>query len=228
MKTSESIKEIGSALVKAQTQIKAAIKEAQNPFFKNKYADLASIIEAVRMPLNGAGICFLQPASASEDGVIVETVLLHTSGEWISESLQMPVNKHDAQAVGSAITYGRRYGLQSLCGVPSEDDDGEAATKTVNAPKTTITPTAGTWESLSVDQQTHLMDIVDCVNADYELNGPASAIKLLEDETLNLSAEEKVAAWAKFDSKQRSSMKKAKTEAAIKRVTDKSGYASQP
>jgi len=221
MKTSESIKEIAPALVKAQAKIKAAIKDSQNPFFKNKYADLASVIEAVRIPLTDAGICFLQPASSVENGVAIETILLHSSGEWISETLMMPVNKQDAQAVGSATTYGRRYGLQSLCGVPSEDDDGEAATRTVNTPKATITPSTGTWESLSVDQQTQLMDIVSCVNAEYELSGPAAAIKLLEDETLNLSVEEKTAAWSKFGSKERAAMKKAKTEAAIKRVTDR-------
>lgn len=221
MKTSESIKEIAPALVKAQAKIKAAIKDSQNPFFKNKYADLASVIEAVRIPLNEAGVCFLQPASATEEGVAVETVLLHSSGEWISETLTMPVNKQDAQAVGSATTYGRRYGLQSLCGVPSEDDDGEAATRTVNAPKSTITPSTGAWESLSIDQQTQMNDIVQCIQAEYELHGPLEAVKLWTAETDGLPVEAKTAGWAKFDSKQRSAMKKAGVDASIKRITDR-------
>jgi len=128
MKTSESIKEISVALPKAQAAIKSAIKSAENPHFRSRYADLATVIEACRAALNSNGITFLQPVRASERGVIVETVLLHTSSEWISEELELPVAKQDAQGVGSAITYGKRYGLQSLVGIPSEDDDGNAAT----------------------------------------------------------------------------------------------------
>lgn len=133
MKTSESIKEIAGALLKAQQSIKAAIKESTNPHFKSKYADLSSVIEAVKSPLNDNGILFTQGVGSSDSGVTVETMLLHVSGEWISETLTVPVQKNDAQGVGSAITYGRRYGLQALCGVPAEDDDGNAATSA--APK---------------------------------------------------------------------------------------------
>jgi threonine dehydrogenase-like Zn-dependent dehydrogenase len=211
MKTSESIKEIAGALVKAQTEIKAAIKDATNPFFKNKYADLASVIEAVRIPLNKAGISFLQPASADEHGVIVETVLLHSSGEWISESLHMPVNKQDAQAVGSAITYGRRYGLQSLCGVPSEDDDGERATKTVSMPKTTITPTTGAWEAMNEKQQSRLTDLATIMKEAITMMDVPEACRIMSD--AGLETEEKVALWTRFDSKQRSAMKAAAAKA---------------
>ena len=128
MRSSDTIKEISGALLKAQMAIKAAIKDATNPHFRSKYADLSSVIEAVKEPLNKNSISFIQPVSFDEHGVLVETVLLHTSGEWISGTLAIPVSKHDAQGVGSAISYGRRYGLQSMCGVPAEDDDGNAAT----------------------------------------------------------------------------------------------------
>ena len=128
MKMSESIKEISAVLPKAQAAIKSAIKSATNPHFGSRYADLATVIEACRAALNDNGITFLQPVRATERGVIVETILLHTSAEWISEELELPVAKQDAQGVGSAITYGKRYGLQSLVGIPSEDDDGNAAT----------------------------------------------------------------------------------------------------
>ena len=128
MKHSESIKEIAAALPKAQAAIKSAVKGAKNPHFNSRYADLATVIEACREALNSNGITLLQPVRASERGVIVETILLHTSAEWISEELELPIAKQDAQGVGSAITYGKRYGLQSLVGIPSEDDDGNAAT----------------------------------------------------------------------------------------------------
>ena len=212
MKTSESIKEIAPALVIAQSEIKAAIKDATNPFFKNKYADLASVIEAVRIPLNKAGISFLQPASANETGVVVETVLLHKSVEWVSESLHMPVNKQDAQAVGSAITYGRRYGLQSFCGVPSEDDDGERASKSQAAPKVIQTPTAGAWDKMTNEQQSRLTDLAQVVKEYLADQDVEQAIKVIEDAALDADA--KVALWTRFDSKQRAMMKKAISDAS--------------
>jgi hypothetical protein len=150
VRTSDSIKEISGALLKAQIAIRAAIKDATNPHFRSKYADLASVIEAVKEPLNKNSISFIQPVSFDEHGVLVETVLLHTSGEWISGTLAIPVSKQDAQGVGSAISYGRRYGLQSMCGVPAEDDDGNAAT--ASAPSR-ITPVSGALEALSKIEQ---------------------------------------------------------------------------
>ncbi len=129
MKTSESITTIAAVLPKVQAVIKGATKDATNPHFKSRYADLTSVIDACKAALNAHGITFLQPVRAGESGVIVETVLLHSSGEWISEELALPVSKNDAQGVGSAITYGRRYGLQSMVGIPAEDDDGNAAAK---------------------------------------------------------------------------------------------------
>jgi len=129
MKTSPSITTIAAVLPKAQAEIKGAVKDATNPHFKSRYADLTSVIEACKAALNKHGITFLQPVRSGESGVVVETVLLHTSGEWISDELELPVSKNDAQGVGSAITYGRRYGLQSMVGIPAEDDDGNAAAK---------------------------------------------------------------------------------------------------
>ena len=128
MNTSSSIKELALALHKAQKNIKAALKDSTNPHFRSKYADLSSVIDAVKQPLLDQGIVFLQGVSGVENGVAVETMLLHVSGEWMSSTLEIPASKHDAQGYGSACTYGRRYGLQSMCGVPAEDDDGNAAT----------------------------------------------------------------------------------------------------
>jgi hypothetical protein len=128
MKTSETIVKIAAALVKAQKNMGAVKKGAANPFFKSKYADLASVIEACKEPLNDQGISIWQPHYTDESGTYVETVLLHESGEFISSTTQVLTKKaDDPQAVGSGITYARRYGLQSLVNLPAEDDDGEKA-----------------------------------------------------------------------------------------------------
>jgi hypothetical protein len=151
MNRSESLKTIAPALHKAQGAIKAALKDSTNPHFRSKYADLSSVIEAVKEPLQANGITFLQGIEDGENGVAVETMLLHVSGEWISSTLKIPASKQDAQGYGSAITYGRRYGLQSMCGVPAEDDDGNAAT--ASPPPSRITPVAGSLEALSPEDQ---------------------------------------------------------------------------
>ena len=128
MNKSESIKELATALCKAQSEMKFAVKDAANPFFKSRYADLASVIEAVKLPFANNGISFVQGTDFEDTAVIIETMLMHSSGEWLSSRLKMQPVKNDPQSVGSAITYGKRYGLQAIAGVPSDDDDGNAAT----------------------------------------------------------------------------------------------------
>lgn len=134
MNKSENIGQLAAALAKAQGQMKFAAKDANNPFFKSKYADLASVIEAIKVPLSANGIAFVQATDFEDSAVIVETILLHESGEWISGRLRMQPTKNDPQGVGSAVTYAKRYGLQALAGVPSDDDDGNAATGLQGAP----------------------------------------------------------------------------------------------
>jgi hypothetical protein len=146
---SESIAMLAAALHKAQGKIKAALKDSTNPHFRSKYADLSSVVDAVKSPLLECGISFLQGVQDAEGGVAVETMLLHTSGEWISSTLRIPAVKQDAQGYGSAITYGRRYGLQAMCGVPAEDDDGNAATASTGR----ITPIAGSLAALPPEDQ---------------------------------------------------------------------------
>ena len=202
MKTSETITKIAPALLKAQKAIKAALKDSTNPHFKSKYADLSSVIDAVKEPLNANGIMYLQGVEDAENGVAVETMLLHESGEWLSSTIKIPATKHDAQGYGSATTYARRYGLQAMCGVPAEDDDGNAASK----PKATITPTTGAWEALPVDEQTFLSDLADEVRK-FLNDGDTEGAKL-HLEAANLGTEEKVAIWTRFDSKERAALKK--------------------
>ena len=130
MNKSESIKELATSLAKAQGSIKGAIKDSSNPFFKSKYADLASVVEAIRSAFAANGLSYIQTVEPSQaDEVRVETMILHSSGEWISCGvLALPVSKVDAQGYGSALTYARRYSLSAAVGVASEaDDDGNAA-----------------------------------------------------------------------------------------------------
>lgn len=129
MNHSEQINELGSALAKAQGQIEGAKKDSANPFFKSKYADLASVWEACRKQLSDNGLSITQCPEESDNGIAVETMIIHSSGQWIKSRYTMPVSKLDAQAVGSAITYARRYALAAIVGIAPEDDDGNAAAK---------------------------------------------------------------------------------------------------
>jgi hypothetical protein len=124
MNKSDTINKLAVALVKAQAEMGSPKKDSANPFFKSKYADLAEVISVVKDPLLKHGNAFLQ--IVTQDGV--ETTLIHESGEFISGTTPVIVAKpNDPQALGSAITYARRYGLQAMLGIPAEDDDGEKA-----------------------------------------------------------------------------------------------------
>jgi hypothetical protein len=124
------MKEIAAALVKAQKGFGPALKTSTNPAFRSKYASLENCIEAVIDSLNDNGIMLMQPTHLCEDGVIIETLFLHESGEQLSAGrLHVPATKHDAQGYGSALSYARRYSLLAACGIATEDDDGNGASK---------------------------------------------------------------------------------------------------
>ena len=126
---SPSVHEVFSALVKAQAQMGAAHKGAENPFFRSHYADLSEVLRVCKDAMNDNGLAILQPISTGKKGVTVTTLLIHTSGEWISSSVDFPVGKLDSQEYGKAVSYGRRYSLMSFLSIPTEDDDGETARK---------------------------------------------------------------------------------------------------
>ena len=127
MKKSQTIKNLATAFIKAQAEMSGAKKSAKNPFFKSSYANLEEVINCAKEPFANHGLGFMQFPISSEGHAGVETVIIHESGEWISGDFLLKCVKGDPQAGGSAITYARRYGLQSACGIPSEDDDGNAA-----------------------------------------------------------------------------------------------------
>ena len=128
MNTSETIAELASALNKAQSEMSGAKKTAKNPFFKSNYANLEEVIHCIKEPFADNGLSFMQFPITTDGFAGVETIILHSSGEWVSNEFMLKCSKNDPQGMGSAITYARRYGLQSACGIPSEDDDGNAAT----------------------------------------------------------------------------------------------------
>lgn len=127
METSATIAEITKALSEVQSEIKGAIKDSNNPFFKTKYADLASVWDACRAPLHAHGLAVFQSISGDATGVIVTTMLAHSSGEWVRDSSRTEPKDMSPQSVGSAATYLRRYGLAAIVGVIQVDDDAESA-----------------------------------------------------------------------------------------------------
>jgi hypothetical protein len=135
---------LASSMAAAFAEIEAATKASKNPHFKSSYADLSTVIEAVKPALIAHGLFFTQHCHPSETGVIVETVLTHQDGEEKSlGKLYVPANKQDPQGFGSALTYARRYSLLTAFGVPTEDDDGNAGTSAVRNNRTAANSNGG-------------------------------------------------------------------------------------
>jgi len=129
MNKSEQVDKLAAALCKAQAEMGGAVKDAKNPFFKSSYADLTSVIKAIKEPFANNGLSYSQFPVTSEGGggVGVVTVLLHSSGQWLESEFYLPLAKKDPQSGGSCVSYARRYSLQSMAGIPTAEDDAEAA-----------------------------------------------------------------------------------------------------
>lgn len=128
-KKSETISKLAVALVKAQSEITAISKDGKNPHFKSKYATLDNIIDETRPVLAKHGLAILQMPGGDGENVIMRTLLMHESGEWLeTEPLVMRPVKNDPQGIGSCITYARRYSYSALLSISTdEDDDGNGA-----------------------------------------------------------------------------------------------------
>jgi hypothetical protein len=203
MKHSEQQAAISDALSKAQAVMGGAKKDAANPFFKSKYADLASCWEACKGALTANGIAVVQGCSPHDHGVLMQTRLTHKSGEWIEDDgLFVPATKSDAQGFGSALTYARRYGLCAMVGIAPEDDDGNAAAK---KPATSVAQQE--MEALPPDERTLLAELAGQVRKKWGEAGVESALGILE--SFGLDTERRLAIWSLFDSKERAALKKA-------------------
>ena len=178
MKSSESIGLIAPAIVKAAADLGPVVKDATNPAFRNKYATLDAIMEQVRPVLAAHGLAVMQGVLHPETdggrvvGIAVETRLLHLSGEWMASIVVVPVEKPTAQGAGSAISYGRRYGLSAMLGLTAEDDDGNSA----SAPKRIESAAAKVAREPEAGKRLH-----DRVPAT-----PAAAMSLAKAETVEL------------------------------------------
>lgn len=129
MEKSESIKELMGALTIFHEEVNNIPKTATNPFFKSKYVPLDKILTAIREPLKKAGLAFMQfPKDENE----LETIIIHSSGEWVSGSYRMKAEKQTPQGYGSVITYQRRYALSAILGLNTDDDDDANAAEIVN------------------------------------------------------------------------------------------------
>lgn len=168
MNQSEQINELASALSKAQASIQPAIKDSLNPFFKSKYADLPSIWNACKEALTQNGLAVIQTMDASSGQLMLITTLAHSSGQWIRSSLPINPTKNDPQALGSAITYMRRYSLAAIAGVTTDDDDdGNCASQP--APKT-APPANGAAPVISKSQADELQDLLDSCDDEFVKN----------------------------------------------------------
>ncbi len=129
MNKSDEINELATAMAAAQGELENASKNAANPHFKSKYADLAEVLNTVRPVFAAHGLSIVQMPSFADGVAHVETILMHKSGQWISNTASAPVGKQDAQGVGSVITYLRRYSSAAFAGIAQEDDDANASIK---------------------------------------------------------------------------------------------------
>lgn len=182
MKTSEEIKDIASAMSKAQAVMKAAHKDSTNPAYRSKYADFTAIWDACRGPLTTNGLTVWQDVQSTEGGVSVTTRVVHASGQWVEFgplTVPLPQTKQDAHAVGSATSYAKRYALSAAVGVVADDDDdGNAAVDqrqvagrpTGSLPDSGPTPSAvipvgkhagKKWSDASVDYLNAVQDLPD-------------------------------------------------------------------
>lgn len=190
---------IASSLVKAQKAFGPALKTSTNPHFKSRYADLSAVVEAVIDALNENGIFLMQVNHESENGVTVETIFIHESGEQISSGkLHVPAVKFDAQGYGSALTYARRYSLMAACGIAPEDDDGNGAVRAKDTPKLSA-------PKLTPEQQAFIQEQANHIMAALQIEEVDRAHEIFYRK--NLDNEEKMAIWAYLDSKQHSTLK---------------------
>ena len=125
--TSPNVGKLSEALSKAQAEMQHAIKDSTNPHFKSKYADLASVIDALRPALTKYGLSVAQTMKTENGMHFLVTTLMHTSGEFIEGSIPLLLDKPNMQGLGSALTYARRYGLAAMVGIHQEDDDANLA-----------------------------------------------------------------------------------------------------
>lgn len=203
------MKLIAAALVKAQRNFAPALKASLNPHFRSRYVDLAGCVEAVIDALNENNIFLMQGTHECADGVVVETVFIHESGEQVTAGkLHVPASKQDAQGYGSALTYARRYSLMAACGIAPEDDDGNAASKK-SANKNTPIKAATADIPVNPEDEEFLKELAASLVEDVEVAGNI-VLAFDKFEGAKLDSDQKLILWniLQPNSKTRSALKK--------------------
>jgi hypothetical protein len=160
MRQSDELNELFTALSLAQGEIEDALKDATNPHFKSRYADLASVRAAYRGPFAKHGLALMQMPTTNGTKVSVQTILSHKSGQFIAETLDAAAAANTPQAIGSTITYLRRYSALGFAGIAPDDDDGNAASQSTGNGKSNLPG------FITEDQELQLRDMIEGVGAD--------------------------------------------------------------
>jgi hypothetical protein len=171
MNQSENINELATAMSKAQAAMKPATKDSTNPFHKNNYSNITSIWESARIPVTSNGLTVWQDVTTSEKSVSVTTKIVHSSGQWVEFGpLTIPIAKFDAQGIGSATTYAKRYALCGALGIVSDDDDdGEAACMPMRKEeyKPQAKPEVKSTAKISVSQIKEINELLEICSSEY-------------------------------------------------------------
>lgn len=210
--------ELFSALAQAQAKIENASKNASNPHFRSKYADLAEVLSTIREVFPENGLSLIQSPSFDGSVVSVTSILAHSGGGYLTSTLSCVPAKTDAQGVGAATTYLRRYGGAAIAGIAQEDDDGNAAAHNRkplppkaggNVVQMFGKPLDGAWDNIDDADRVTIHGIAGDVKELLAQDAPLDACRAY------LSAgshENKMALWTLLDSKQRATLKKAQDE----------------
>lgn len=211
MNTDKATPELYAALAEAQAEVENASKNSANPHFKSKYADLAEVLNTVRPVFAKHGLSILQSTEFNGSLVSVSTAVAHKSGGIVTSTASCVPAKSDAQGVGSATTYLRRYSLAAMCGVAQEDDDGQSAAHNRKPEKLRDTtrpgqPNSGVWEAQSEESQAWLLGIAVQVRERAGAD-PVDALDFIASQ--NLDTDEKAALYTQLESSVRTALKKA-------------------
>lgn len=211
MNTDHANAALFTAMAAAQGEIENADKNAKNPHFKSKYADLAEVLNTIRPVFAKHGLSLTQSTEFDGARVSVVTLLAHKDGGFITGTASCVPAKTDAQGVGSATTYLRRYGAAAVAGIAQEDDDGQAAAHDRQpAPLTgKVTPLDGVWKGFNEEARAWLEGVAQQTRELFSSDGGDAAADHLASQ--NLDTDEKAAVWSLLDSKVRSGIKKAMT-----------------
>lgn len=206
---SNATPDLFAALALAQGEVENASKSSSNPHFRSKYADLAEVLNTVRPVFAKNGLSIAQSTAFDGSLVSVSTLIAHKSGGLIVSEASCVPGKTDAQGIGAATTYLRRYSLAAMAGIAQEDDDGNTAAHNGKPQpvKAEGQPTSGVWEAQDAETQAGLLRCAATIGEFIEAGDSIGAWEFIERQAFN--TDEKAALWTRLDSKTRTALKKA-------------------